>query len=170
VGRVAGELGCSGFAWAEKQEDRSRLWQARHEAHYAALALRPGARALVTDVCVPLSRLAECITQTRADIDSSPLLGLMLGHVGDGNFHVSLVIDPDDPGELAEAQRLNRRMVERALAMDGTCTGEHGVGYGKGEFLALEHGPALEVMRALKAALDPQGILNPGKVTGAVPG
>jgi D-lactate dehydrogenase (cytochrome) len=167
VTRLARDLGALDPKWATSQEERSRLWRARHEAHYAALALRPGSRALITDVCVPISRLAQCILQTKADIDASPALGLMLGHVADGNFHVSFVLDPDRPDELAEAQRLNQRMIERALAMEGTCTGEHGIGYGKGRFLRLEHGPALDVMRTLKLALDPKGILNPGKLTEA---
>jgi D-lactate dehydrogenase (cytochrome) len=152
-----------------KQEDRSRLWQARHEAHYAALATRPGSRALLTDVCVPLSRLAECIVKTREDIDASFVTGMMLGHVGDGNFHVSFVLDPESSEELEEARRLNRVLVQRALDMGGTCTGEHGIGYGKGEFLEAEHGAAVEVMRSIKRALDPKGILNPGKITEAVP-
>jgi len=169
VGGIASELGGTDFQWAMKQEDRSRLWQARHEAHYAALATRPGSRALLTDVCVPLSRLAECIVKTREDIDASFVTGMMLGHVGDGNFHVSFVLDPESSEELEEARRLNRVLVQRALDMGGTCTGEHGIGYGKGEFLEAEHGAAVEVMRSIKRALDPNSILNPGKITEAVP-
>ncbi|HJO69330.1 MAG TPA: FAD-linked oxidase C-terminal domain-containing protein, partial [Rhodospirillales bacterium] len=140
------------------------LWQARHDAYYACLALRPGSKGLATDVCVPISRLAECIVETRRDIDESFLIAPIVGHVGDGNFHVVMLLDPDNADELAEAKRLNERMVMRALAMDGTCTGEHGVGTGKMEFLTAEHGEAVSVMRALKRALDPDNIMNPGKI------
>jgi D-lactate dehydrogenase (cytochrome) len=167
VTALARELGAESVESATSQQDRNRLWRARHEAYYAGLALRPGSKGFVTDVCVPLSNLAECIRETKADIDKTDLLAPIIGHVGDGNFHVSFFIDPARPGELAEAQGINRRMVARAIAMGGTCTGEHGVGYGKAEFLAAEHGEALEVMRAIKKALDPQGIMNPGKMTEA---
>ena len=155
-----------GFRWTADEGERLRLWRARHDAYYAMLALRPGARGLTTDVCVPVSRLAECVTETKRDLDACPLPSPLLGHVGDGNFHVIILVDPDNPAELAEAERLNRRLVERALAMDGTCTGEHGVGVGKLAYMAAEHGEALEVMRQLKRALDPHGLLNPGKVLG----
>jgi D-lactate dehydrogenase (cytochrome) len=164
---LAREFGAESVETATSQQDRNRLWRARHEAYYAGLALRPGSKGFVTDVCVPLSRLAECIKETRADIEKTDLLAPIIGHVGDGNFHVSFFIDPARPEELAQAQGINRRMVARAIAMGGTCTGEHGVGYGKGEFLAAEHGEALEVMRAIKKALDPRGIMNPGKMTEA---
>lgn len=164
VAVLARDLGGGDFQWATGLADRNRLWQARHDALYAALALRPGARAFPTDVCVPISRLAECITATQADLHSTSLLAPILGHVGDGNFHVTFVLDPTRPEELAEASRLNDRLVERALAMDGTCTGEHGVGYGKSAFMAKEHGDGLAVMRAIKAALDPQDLMNPGKI------
>ncbi|MEE8333190.1 MAG: FAD-linked oxidase C-terminal domain-containing protein, partial [Alphaproteobacteria bacterium] len=155
VEAIAAEHGGADFRWAERTEDRTRLWQARHDALYAALALRPGARAWSTDVCVPIGALAQCIAETRADIDASGAMATMLGHVGDGNFHVIFLLDPDRPEEFAEAERLNDRMVARAIALDGTCSGEHGVGLGKQGALAQEHGEALTVMRAVKHALDP---------------
>ncbi|PPR76100.1 MAG: putative FAD-linked oxidoreductase [Alphaproteobacteria bacterium MarineAlpha3_Bin4] len=164
VGDIAGDFGGSGFQWATRPEDRTRLWQARHDAYYAALALKPEARGMATDVCVPISRLAECITETKKDIDDSGLLAPIVGHVGDGNFHLVLLIDPDDEEEMARCTALNERMVMRALAMDGTCTGEHGVGYGKIDFLTAEHGEGVSVMRAVKTALDPSDIMNPGKI------
>jgi D-lactate dehydrogenase (cytochrome) len=164
VALIANELGAGDFQWATRAEDRSKLWQARHDAYYAALALRPGAKGWSTDVCVPISRLAECISATKADIGQSRLLAPLVGHVGDGNFHLVFVIDPADEEELERARQLNDRMVMRALALGGTCTGEHGVGYGKIDFLAAEHGEALPVMRAIKQALDPAGLLNPGKI------
>jgi D-lactate dehydrogenase (cytochrome) len=156
--------GGSAFRWATQAEDRNKLWQARHNAYYAALALRPGARGWATDVCVPISRLADCISETKHDLRESKMLAPLVGHVGDGNFHLTYVIDPDNPQEMETAQRLNERMVRRALAMGGTCTGEHGVGYGKIDFLEAEHGPAVEAMRRLKRAFDPDNILNPGKI------
>ena len=158
--------GGGAFQWAVEQAERSRLWQARHDAYYAALALRPGCKGWTTDVCVPISRLAECIADTRRDLDASPLLAPMVGHVGDGNFHTLLLVDPDVPEELDEARRLNDRMVERALALGGTCTGEHGIGLGKLGYLREEHGEGVEVMRAIKQALDPRGLMNPGKLVG----
>ena len=164
VQAIAAEHGGSDFRWAVRTEDRNRLWQARHDAYYAALALRPGAVGWSTDVCVPISRLAECIAETRDDLAASDLLATMVGHVGDGNFHVIFVLDPDKPEEFDEARRVNERMVIRALAMEGTCTGEHGIGSGKIEYLAKEHGAAVDVMRTLKRALDPANLMNPGKV------
>jgi D-lactate dehydrogenase (cytochrome) len=164
VNAIAAGHGAGGFRWATKPEERSSIWQARHDAYYAAKALRPGAKGWATDVCVPISRLAECISETKADIRGSKLIAPIVGHVGDGNFHVAFVIDPDDPAEMAEARRINDRMVMRALALGGTCTGEHGIGYGKLDFLTAEHGEAVDVMRQLKIALDPQNIMNPGKV------
>ena len=164
VGAIAGELGGSDFRWATRTEDRNKLWQARHDAYYAGLALRPGSKGWATDVCVPISKLADCLAETKADIDRSGLLAPIVGHVGDGNFHLVFVIDPDDEDEMRRATALNERMVMRAIAMDGTCTGEHGVGYGKLDFLTAEHGEAVAVMRALKQALDPQNIMNPGKI------
>lgn len=164
VGGIAEEYGGANFEWATRQEDRSRLWQARHDAYFANLALKPGAKGWATDVCVPISRLAECILETRKDIDESGVLAPIVGHVGDGNFHLTFLIDPDDPEEMAKAEGVNERMVMRALAMGGTCTGEHGVGTGKMRFLQAEHGEALAVMRQLKVALDPDNIMNPGKI------
>lgn len=160
---VAGNGG-GGFQWATKAEDRTKLWQARHDAYFASLALRPGAAGWSTDVCVPISRLAECIAETKADLAASSILSSIVGHVGDGNFHVLFLINPDDPAELEQAVRINERMVLRAIAMDGTCTGEHGVGYGKSIFLQAEHGEALTIMRQIKNALDPDGLMNPGKI------
>ena len=165
VKAISDDFGGADFAWASKAEDRSKLWQARHDAHYANMQLRPGAKAWPTDVCVPISRLAECIAETRKDIEESGLLAPIVGHVGDGNFHVDMVLDPDDEDEVARAVALNERLVSRALSMDGTCTGEHGVGYGKIDKLVEEHGEAaIDVMRGLKRAIDPLNLMNPGKV------
>jgi D-lactate dehydrogenase (cytochrome) len=164
VKAIAAEHRGEDFRWATTPEERSKLWQARHDAYYAALAMRPGSKGLATDVCVPISRLAECIAETKRDLAVSPIPYALVGHVGDGNFHLVFMIDPNRPEELAEAHRLNERMVTRALAMEGTCTGEHGVGYGKMPFLVAEHGEAVSVMRAINQALDPDGILNPGKI------
>ena len=164
VNAIASEHGGDDFRWATTSEERSRLWQARHDAYYAALALRPGSKGWATDVCVPISRLAECISETKRDLAQSPIPYALVGHVGDGNFHLVFMIDPNRPEEVAEASRLNDRMVARALAMEGTSTGEHGVGYGKMDFLIAEHGEAVSVMRTIKKALDPDGILNPGKI------
>ncbi len=165
VEAIAAEAGGTGFAWATDAESRNRLWQARHDAYWAAIALRPGARSVTTDVCVPISRLAEALLGAKQDIEESGLVAPIVGHVGDGNFHSCIVVDPADPAELERAWALDRRIVARALALGGTCSGEHGVGLGKREFLEAEHGPeALAVMRGLKATLDPKGILNPGKM------
>lgn len=161
---LAGEHGGADFVWASRPEERSRLWQARHDAYYASIALRPGCKGWPTDVCVPISRLAQCITETEADLKGCSVPHAMVGHVGDGNFHLVFLVDPARPDEVAEAERFNARMVERAIAMDGTCTGEHGIGYGKMGFMAAEHGEALSVMADLKRALDPDNILNPGKI------
>jgi D-lactate dehydrogenase (cytochrome) len=168
VGAIAAGHGGQAFAWATDQAERTRLWRARHDAYYAALALRPGCRGLPTDVCVPVSRLADCVLATRVDLDAAGVVAPIVGHVGDGNFHVLLLVDPDDPASHRLVDELNQRLVERAQAMGGTCTGEHGIGYGKLAFMEAEHGaPALAAMRAVKAALDPQGIMNPGKVVPA---
>ncbi|MBT3660650.1 MAG: FAD-binding protein [Rhodospirillaceae bacterium] len=161
---IAKEFGAADFQWTTKAEERTKLWQARHDAYYAGLALRPGSKGMATDVCVPLSRLAECIVETRKDIDQSGLIAPIVGHVGDGNFHLVLLMDPDDTDEIARIKALNERMIMRAIAMDGTCTGEHGVGSGKIDFLVAEHGEAVSVMRAMKMALDPDNIMNPGKI------
>lgn len=154
----------SAFAWADNQEDRNRLWHARHNAFPASLQLRPGSRAVITDVCVPISQLADCIDASLKDIAKGNLPVTLLGHVGDGNFHLLILIDPDNPDERAEAESINHRLVQRALAMGGTCTGEHGIGRGKREYLLEEHGPAVVVMRDIKRALDPDNLMNPGKI------
>jgi D-lactate dehydrogenase (cytochrome) len=167
VQALAAEHGGRGFQFATHPEERAQLWQARHHAMYAAVALRPGAAPWTTDVCVPISRLAECVVETKKDNEGAPFPICLVGHVGDGNFHLIYVLDPASPGELEEARRLNERMVLRALAMGGTCSGEHGVGMGKMKFLELEHGPALEVMRTIKRALDPDNRMNPGKMVEA---
>jgi len=164
-GEIARDLGGGPFEWATKAEDRSRLWQARHDAYWAGRALRPKAKALATDVCVPISRLAECVVETQRDIAVSGLICPIVGHVGDGNFHCAPVIDTDDPAEVAAIEAFMERLVRRALAMDGTSTGEHGIGQGKMKYLEAEHGAAaLDVMRAIKRALDPHDIMNPGKI------
>jgi D-lactate dehydrogenase (cytochrome) len=165
VQAIAAEHGGEGFKWTTSPEERKRLWQARHDAAYAGKALRPGAQLWATDVCVPIARLADCIVETQADVQGSFLQAPIVGHVGDGNFHLTIILDPADPREVEEANRLNDRLVARALSMDGTCTGEHGVGYGKIDFLNAEHGAdVLSVMRAVKKAIDPDGIMNPGKI------
>lgn len=167
VQAIAAEHRGQGFEWATRPEDRSRLWNARHNAYFAFLQLKPGCRAVTTDVCVPISRLADCVAETEQDLLASPLKlpAPIVGHVGDGNFHVALLVDPDKPEELEEAERINRRIVARAIAMDGTCTGEHGVGLHKMDFLVAEHGDdAIDLMRSVKQALDPKHILNPGKI------
>lgn len=161
---LALEHGGSDFSWVTRPEDRARLWRARHDAYFASTALRPGSRAWSTDACVPISRLADCIVESKRDLDESALTGTLVGHVGDGNFHMLYLVNPDSAEELAEARRLNERLIKRALAMGGTCSGEHGVGVGKKPYLQDEHGEALEVMRTIKRALDPKGIMNPGKV------
>jgi D-lactate dehydrogenase (cytochrome) len=161
---IAAEHGGDDFRWAASQEERSKLWQARHDAYYAALALRPGSKGWATDVCVPISRLADCIAETKIDLAQSSIPSALAGHVGDGNFHLIFMIDPNRPEEIDEASRLNDRMVTRALAMDGTCTGEHGIGYGKMDFLFAEHGEAVDVMASIKRAIDPDNLMNPGKI------
>ncbi|NBR53245.1 MAG: FAD-binding protein [Rhodobacteraceae bacterium] len=163
-GAIAAEHGGRGFDWARQAEDRSRLWKMRHDAYLAILASRPGARAIVTDVCVPISRLAEAVAETQADIDASPIPGPILGHVGDGNFHAILLMDTENPQEVEAAEALSARMAERALRLGGTVTGEHGVGMGKLGYMEAEHGSGWDVMGAIKAALDPEGIMNPGKI------
>ncbi|MDO8931240.1 MAG: FAD-linked oxidase C-terminal domain-containing protein [Rhodocyclaceae bacterium] len=165
VQAIAFDHGGQDFDWATRPEDRTRLWQARHDAYYACLGLRPGARSLTTDVCVPISQLAACIAETLADVAQSGLVAPLVGHVGDGNFHLLLLADPDDAQENENARAFSNRLVERALRMEGTCTGEHGVGSGKLKYMEREHGAAaLDVMRAIKQALDPDKLLNPGKV------
>ncbi len=163
-GEVAAEFGAEGFRWSEQTEDRNRLWRMRHDGYYAIMAAHPGKRAVATDICVPISRLAEAVTETQADIAESGLYGPLLGHVGDGNFHATLVVDPERPEDLKTAKALAHRMAERALRMGGTVTGEHGIGIGKMAYMAAEHGDAWSVMADIKRALDPQNILNPGKM------
>jgi D-lactate dehydrogenase (cytochrome) len=164
-GEIANEFGGGPFEWTVRPEDRTRLWEARHNAAHSCQALRPGARMVATDVCVPISRLAECVTETQADIAAHNVMAPIVGHVGDGNFHLSLLVDMDSADEVRVAKAFNERLVERALAMDGTCTGEHGVGQGKMQYLLSEYGPtALAAMRAIKQALDPDNIMNPGKI------
>jgi D-lactate dehydrogenase (cytochrome) len=169
VQEIARENGGLDFEWASRQEDRTRLWQARHEAYPACRRLKPGSVAFSTDVCVPVSRLAECIAETEKDIACASIPIALFGHVGDGNFHLVVLIDPNKPAEAAEADALNRSVVMRAIGMGGTCTGEHGIGLGKLDFLVAEHGPAVQIMATIKRALDPQNILNPGKVLRSYP-
>ena len=164
VQAIAREQGGMDFEWATKQEDRTRLWQARHDAYPACRRLMPGSRSMSTDVCVPISRLAECIAETNKDLQTATIPVALFGHVGDGNFHLVIVVDPNNPAHHDEAEHLNHRVVERALAMDGTCTGEHGIGFGKLDFLDAEHGEAVSVMRAVKQAMDPRNLFNRGKV------
>lgn len=165
VQEIAGEHDAIGFEWAVRPEERSRLWAARHNAYFALLQMRPGSRSISTDCCVPISRLAECILDTKADCEKNAMIYSIIGHVGDGNFHVLMLVDPHDPADLAKAEQINARMVTRALEMDGTCTGEHGVGMHKMDFLIQEHGAdAIEIMRRIKHALDPGNLLNPGKI------
>jgi D-lactate dehydrogenase (cytochrome) len=162
---IAADNGGGPSEWTTRAEDRTRLWQARHDAYWSMVNWRKGAKGLSTDVCVPISRLAECVVETRRDIDDMQLVGLIVGHAGDGNFHVGLLIDMDDKAEIARTERFLDRLADRALAMEGTCTGEHGVGQGKIKYLEPEHGaPALNAMRAIKQALDPLDLMNPGKI------
>ena len=161
---IAREHGAQGFTWAASLEDRNTLWQARHNAYYATVASRPGARAWTTDICVPISHLAECILETQADIAAANVVAPLVGHAGDGNFHLIIMLDPGDPDEFAVISRLSERLVERALRFGGTCSGEHGVGVGKLKYLEAEHGAALDVMRAIKRAIDPNNLMNPGKL------
>lgn len=170
VQAIADELGGTHFEWATRPEDRSRLWQARHDAYFACLQLKPGCRCFPTDVCVPISRLAECVAATYEDIAQVSIPIALFGHVGDGNFHLVVLVDPNNAKEMDEAAWISQRVAERAIAMEGTCTGEHGVGLGKRKYLKLEHGDvAVDVMRLLKAALDPNNLLNPGKILPPTP-
>ncbi|WP_186276034.1 FAD-binding oxidoreductase [Burkholderia gladioli] len=165
VQELAAANGGRDFEWATRPEDRTRLWSARHNAFFGMLQLKPGCRAVTTDVCVPISQLAACVEETEIDLRASTLPCPIVGHVGDGNFHVAILLDPDKPEELEEAEQINQRIVERALRMGGTCTGEHGVGLHKMRFLAAEHGEeAIDAMRAIKLALDPRNLMNPGKI------
>jgi D-lactate dehydrogenase (cytochrome) len=164
MAEICSAHGGADFRWVTRQEDRTRLWRARHRAYFAVMAMAPGKKAMITDACVPISRLAECIEETRADLDQTGLLSPIVGHIGDGNFHCQILCDPDDDVEVATCRAFVGRLAERAIAMGGTCTGEHGVGANKIAYVEQEFGPAVEVMRAIKRALDPQNLLNPGKV------
>jgi D-lactate dehydrogenase (cytochrome) len=164
VQEIARENGGMDFEWTTKAEERNRLWNARHQAYFACLQLRPGTRAVSTDVCVPISRLTECIVETSKDIERASMPIPLFGHVGDGNFHCEILIRPDNQGDLDEARRFNERVVNRALAMEGTCTGEHGIGFGKMPSLRKELGEAVDLMASLKRAIDPENLMNPGKV------
>ena len=164
VEEIAREHGAKGFKWASSLEDRNTLWQARHNAYYATVASRPGARAWTTDICVPISHLAQCIVETQADLKQANVIAPLVGHAGDGNFHLIIMLDPADEKEFATVTRISERLVERALKFGGTCSGEHGVGVGKLKYLAAEHGEALDVMRSIKQAIDPNNLMNPGKL------
>jgi D-lactate dehydrogenase (cytochrome) len=164
VEEIAREHGAQGFKWASSLEDRNTLWQARHNAYYATVASRPGARAWTTDVCVPISHLAECILETQQDLAEANVVAPLVGHAGDGNFHLIIMLDPSDQKEFDTVTRISERLVERALKFGGTCSGEHGVGFGKLKYLPAEHGEALDVMRSIKHAIDPQNLMNPGKL------
>jgi len=161
---IAEEEGAVRFDWAEREEDRRALWKARHEAYWAVRSTWPGMDTLATDVCVPISRLAECVLETKRDIEENGLIAPIVGHVGDGNFHTSPVFDPANPAEKRKIEAFLGRLSERAIAMEGTCTGEHGVGQGKIKYLQAEHGHGLDIMRQIKAALDPNDLFNPGKI------
>jgi len=161
---IAAGHGGGDFQWSTSPEARDKLWDARHKAYFAALALSPGRLGLTTDVCVPVSELADCLLKTREDIDASGLIGPILGHVGDGNFHAILLVDPNDPDEVARVRAVSDRMVRLSLSVGGTCTGEHGVGMGKKKYLRAEHGDAVDLMAALKQAVDPKNLMNPGKI------
>ena len=164
VDTISSQFGGSQFNWTTKTEERTKLWQARHDAAYACRALRKNCEFMATDVCVPISKLAECIKLTQQDIEESALIAPILGHVGDGNFHLGLIVDPNDESEIKRAHALHERLVYRALEMEGTCTGEHGIGYGKIDFLEAELGESTEIMRMIKKTLDPLNIMNPGKI------
>jgi D-lactate dehydrogenase (cytochrome) len=164
VQKITADHGGANFSWATRPEERQKLWRARHDVVYADRAIRPGGQIFTTDVCVPISRLAECIVATEKDVAASFLPALIVGHAGDGNFHLIIVVNPNEPMEMAEAERLNERLVHLALSFDGTCTGEHGIGCGKIDFLIAEHGEAVNVMRAIKKAIDPDNLMNPGKI------
>src|SRR5690242_1228596 len=160
VKEFATDQGGTEFRFASSMEERNKIWQARHDGYYAVKALKPNGQGLATDVCVPISRLAECISETARDLEKASVIGAIVGHVGDGNFHIGFIFDPENPDEAAEIEGINDRMVKRALAMDGTCTGEHGVGYGKMDFLVAEHGEAVSVMRLTQKELEPDNIMN----------
>lgn len=168
VGDITGEFGGSDFRWTRTTEERNALWQARHDVLYACFALRPGSQVWATDVCVPISELAECLLETKREIEDANLLAPIVGHAGDGNFHVGFVLDPNNEEELARARLVNDNMITRALRMGGTCTGEHGIGVGKIKYLEAEHGSSVDVMRQIKNSMDPKQLMNPGKVLDCV--
>jgi D-lactate dehydrogenase (cytochrome) len=160
---ITEEFGGSAFEWSTQPEDRTRLWKARHAAYYAAKAMIPGREVYATDACVPISRLADCVLETKADVDATGLVAPIVGHVGDGNFHLCVLFDPADQAERAKAEGIAQRVSLRAIGMGGTCTGEHGIGVHKLAALVVEHGEAVDLMRTLKHAFDPHNIMNPGK-------
>ena len=165
MGEICNEFEGNEFKWTMNGEERNTMWQARHDAALGCVALRPGSKLFTTDVCVPISQLVDCILATKKDIGEANIIAPIVGHVGDGNFHVALLIGPDKfTSDLNVANEINSKLIKRALDMGGTCTGEHGIGYGKIEFLLAEHGEAVSVMRTLKLALDPDNIMNPGKI------
>ena len=163
-GEIAAEFGGDRFTWATREEDRVQLWQARHDVYFAVKTLRPGADIIATDACVPISRLADCVVETKADLDRLGLLAPIVGHVGDGNFHVSILVDKNSPREVRACEDAIGRLAMRAIEMEGTCTGEHGIGQGKIKYLESELGSALDLMRCIKSAVDPLNIMNPGKI------
>jgi D-lactate dehydrogenase (cytochrome) len=165
VQEIASGHGGDAFEWASTPEERTRLWTARHNAYFAAIQSKPGCKAISTDTCVPISRLADCLLDSIAEVDATDIPYFLVGHVGDGNFHFGYLIDPNIPEERRIAEELNHKLVTRALALEGTCTGEHGVGLHKMDFLVTEAGDgAVNMMRTIKRALDPQNIMNPGKI------
>jgi len=164
VQEIAKDNGGKDFQWTTDLEERNKLWAARHDVTYASKALRPGCDIWATDVCVPISKLAECISATKKDLSKSSLIAPLVSHAGDGNFHLGFIIDRDNPNEIKEAEELNERLIMRALSMDGTCTGEHGIGIGKMKFLNAEHGEGVSLMRQIKNTFDPNNIMNPGKI------
>ena len=165
LGEIVRAHGAEGFEWTTDAAESKRLWSARHQAYESTLALRPGSRGMATDVCVPVSRLVDCIEETRVDLDQSGVFAGIVGHVGDGNFHLTIALDPAVHAEVEAVEQLHDRLVHRAIAMEGTCTGEHGVGYGKAHFLHVEHdAETMAMMRRIKDAMDPLGLMNPGKV------
>ncbi|MEM8582115.1 MAG: FAD-linked oxidase C-terminal domain-containing protein, partial [Pseudomonadota bacterium] len=163
-GEIAAETDGFDFCWSEKAEERSALWQARHDAYWASIALRPGCKALSTDICVPISKFATCVTAAQTKLETMSLMAPIVGHAGDGNFHCLLLLDEENPDEIAKAENFTRWLADLAHANDGTCTGEHGIGQGKADYLGAELGEGTDVMRAIKSALDPDNILNPGKI------
>ncbi|MGH9737626.1 MAG: FAD-binding oxidoreductase [Candidatus Acidiferrales bacterium] len=164
VKKLAEEHGATGFQWFTSPEERETLWKMRHEAYFATLAIRPGGKMFTTDICVPISRLADCIVESKKDVVDAPFPATVVGHVGDGNFHMAFILDPKVPAEHTEALRLEEKIIRRAIEMGGTCTGEHGIGFGRKKYLPAEHGAALDAMRAIKQAFDPDNRMNPGKM------